>query len=44
MSFGSTQAEDNQENIAKREEVDERLRQSFFYSFCAEEGDIRAHV
>jgi len=44
MSFAGTQAEDKPENTAKRQEVAEWLRQSFFYSFCAEEGATRARV
>lgn len=41
MRFGGTQPEDSQENTAKRE-VDEWLRQNFFYSYYVEEGGVSA--
>lgn len=41
--LGGVEAEEYQGKTAKREVV-EQLRQTFFSSFCAEGGNIGAHV
>lgn len=41
--LGGVEAEEYQGKTAKREVV-EQLKQTFFYSFCAEGGNIGAHV